>query len=229
MHASADHHDGAALETVMAGEPVILLGERALFWPARSRLVIADLHLGKSHVFRRAGIAVPSGATQDDLQRLGRLITLTGARSLWVVGDVLHGPAAQAAWRDAWMTWRRAHADLDVAVLAGNHDRALEGDAMGMRELGDAVVDGPFLFRHVPRADTQGRHVIAGHVHPKTRVAGVPRSWPAFWLRPDMTVLPAFSDFTGGFAVRPEPGAALVACVEGETVPLGAIRRGRDS
>ncbi|WZB67678.1 metallophosphoesterase [Achromobacter xylosoxidans] len=87
-------------------------------------MIIADLHLGKSHVFRRAGIAVPSGATRGDLDRLAALVARTAARELWIVGDLLHGPAAQAAWRDAWLEWRRQHAGLDVAVLAGNHDRA---------------------------------------------------------------------------------------------------------
>lgn len=209
------------LATALAGERVVLLGGRALHWPARSRLVIADLHLGKSHVFRQAGIAVPRGATLDDLRRLSDLLAATGARELLIVGDVLHGPAAQAAWRDAWIAWRQEHAALDVSVLVGNHDRALDGPALGMRQLGEAWADGPFLFRHLPHADPGGRHVIAGHVHPKTRVPGVPRNWPAFWLKPDMTVLPAFSDFTGGHAVRAEPGVALVACVEGDAIPLG--------
>ncbi len=211
--------EGLALS--LAGERVVLLGARALHWPARSRLVIADLHLGKSHVFRRHGIAVPRGATGDDLARLADLVVATGARELWIVGDVLHGPAAQAAWRDAWITWRQEHAGVDVAVLAGNHDRALDGAALGMRQLGEACDDGPFVFRHLPNPDTRGRHVIAGHVHPKTRAPGVPRSWPAFWLRPDMTVLPACSDFTGGYAVDAGQGDALVACVDGSALPLG--------
>ena len=205
----------------LAGEHVLLLGARALYWPARSRLVIADLHLGKSHVFRQAGIAVPRGATMDDLRRLSNLLTQTAARELLIVGDVLHGPAAQAAWRDAWVEWRAAHQGVGVAVLAGNHDRALDGPALGMRQLGEAWADGPFLFRHLPHADTQGRHVIAGHVHPKTRVAGVRRSWPTFWLRPGITVLPAFSDFTGGHVVQGGQDASLVACVEGDALQLG--------
>ncbi|MCU6619282.1 ligase-associated DNA damage response endonuclease PdeM [Achromobacter sp. 77] len=217
MHASPD----AGLAMALAGERVVLLGARAMHWPARSRLVIADLHLGKSHVFRQAGIAVPRGATMDDLNRLSALIAATQATELLIVGDVLHGPAAQAAWRDAWIAWREAHAGVDVAVLAGNHDRALDAPALGMRQLGQAWADGPFLFRHLPTPDTQGRHVIAGHVHPKTRVPGVPRSWPAFWLRPGITVLPAFSDFTGGHPVRGGQGASLVACVEGDALALG--------
>lgn len=217
MHGSRDE----ALAVELAGEPVVLLGDRAMLWPARRRLIIADLHLGKSHVFRRAGIAVPSGATLDDLERLARLVARTDARELWIVGDVLHGSAAQAGWRDAWTQWRQQHAALDVAALAGNHDRALDGGLLGLRQLGEACGDGPFLFRHLPHADPQGRHVIAGHVHPKTRVPGVPRGWPVFWLRHGMTVLPAYSEFTGGYEVGLAQGDALAACVEGSVVPMG--------
>lgn len=209
-----------ALRLELAGETMLLLGERALFWPARQRLVIADLHLGKSHVFRQAGIAVPRGATHDDLRRLDDLIALTDARALWIVGDVLHGPAGQAAWRDAWLHWRQRYAALEVAALTGNHDRALAQAAMRVYQLGHEHVDGPFLFRHLPAPDAGGRHVIAGHLHPQARVPGVPRRWPAFWLRPGMTVLPAFSAFTGGGVVEAAAGEGLVACVEGAALAL---------
>src|SRR5690606_37640233 len=114
--------------------------------------------------------------------------------------------------------WRQAHSALDVAAVAGNHDRALDGDDLGLCQLGQAYADGPFVFRHLPQTDAQGRHVIAGHVHPKARMPGLPRTWPAFWLRPGMTVLPAFSAFTGGYLVHPGDGAAVAVCVEGSVV-----------
>jgi len=214
--------DDGSLPMRLGGEPVVLLGGRALYWPARSRLVIADLHLGKGHVFRQAGIAVPSGATRDDLARLAGLAAATAARELWIVGDVLHGPASQAGWRDAWAQWRQAHPRLDVAALAGNHDRALGSAGLGMRQLGEVHADGPFVFRHLPQADAQGRHVIAGHVHPQARLPGVPRNWPVFWLRPGMTVLPAFSAFTGGHLVSAGRGEALAACVQDTVLLLSA-------
>lgn len=212
-------HEGVVTLS-LAGETVMLYGQRALYWPARRRLVIADLHLGKGHVFRRAGIAVPRGATDDDLRRLSELVAATQAGELWIVGDVLHGPASQAGWRDSWMQWRRAHSELSVAALTGNHDRALDGADLDIRQLGEAATDGPFVFRHMPHGDAQGLHVIAGHVHPQARVPGVRRNWPVFWMRPGKTVLPAFSAFTGGYTVAGEPGSRLVACVEGEAIPI---------
>lgn len=215
MHASPE----SAHAMTLAGEPVWLLGARALYWPARARLVIADLHLGKSHAFRQAGIAVPSGATRADLARLDGLVQAWGARELWIVGDVLHGPAGDAAWRERWIEWRRAHATLDVVALPGNHDRALEGEALGLRQLGESATDGPFVFRHLPRPDAAGGHVIAGHVHPKLRLPGLARAAPGFWLREQLTVLPAFSEFTGGQPVQLAPGERFVACQDGGVLP----------
>lgn len=220
MHALTDDR----LSMDMAGEAMVLLGDRALYWPARERLIIADLHLGKDHVFRQAGIPVPQGTTEGDLQRLSDLLALSGARAVWVVGDVLHGPAPHPALLAIWHNWRDQHQDVDLAVLAGNHDRALSKAALDVRILGEQVQDGPFLFQHLPQLSKQGLHVIAGHVHPKVRLKGVPRSWPAFWLKPGLAILPAFSDFTGGVLAKPERGETLVACVD---TALVVTSRGR--
>ena len=62
-----------SLELVLAGERVVVDPDRALIWPAQRTAFIADLHLGKGEIFRRAGIPIPEGTTQTDLQRITRL------------------------------------------------------------------------------------------------------------------------------------------------------------
>src|SRR5690606_25988024 len=91
-----------AMELRVAGEVLQLLADRALYWPARGRLLVADLHLGKGDILRAAGIPVPSGGTGHDLARLDALLRATAARELWVLGDFLHGrrhPRVEASWR----------------------------------------------------------------------------------------------------------------------------------
>lgn len=201
------------LELDIAGEPMVLMADRALFWPARKRLLIADLHLGKADVFRRAGIGLPAGGTRLDLERAGALAALTGAEELWVLGDVLHGPATDTHWRRSWEQWRAGTPGLQVAALAGNHDRALASAGLDIALLGEAVDDGPFALRHVPEPHPS-LHVVAGHVHPCVALPGLgSRRWPAFWLQARTTVLPAFSAFTGGWAVSLARGEALGVCV----------------
>lgn len=198
------------LALLLAGEPVRLLADRALYWPARRRLLIADLHLGKADTFRAAGIALPRGGTALDLARLARLLERTGATSLWVLGDLLHGRIDLGSWRDAWNAFRAAHGGLEIAVVDGNHDRALHRAGLGIALPGDAVHDGPFELRHAP-ARAARAHVLCGHLHPVLKLPGQPRT-PAFWLQRDCTVLPAFSAFTGGHPLRLLRGEGAVLC-----------------
>lgn len=207
------------LSLQLAGEHVQLLGARALYWPARQALLIADLHLGKADVFRRAGIGLPAGGTGHDLQRLHALLLAQPVTALWILGDVLHGPAPPAAWQRQWTQWRQQHADLAIHAIHGNHDRALARAELGLSLVGEAVELGPFLLRHDPHPDPR-LHVLCGHVHPLAHLPGIGRRWPAFWLRNGMTVLPAYSHFTAGVVPQPGSGERLVACVEGAAIGL---------
>lgn len=193
----------------IAGEPMELLGDRALYWPARQRLLVADLHLGKGNIFRAAGIPVPTGGTAHDLQRLQHLLAETGAQALWVLGDFLHG-RRHISVDQAWAAFRDAHSAVEMAVVVGNHDRSLDAEAAGVEVLRDGICDGPFEFRHDP-AETSHGHVVCGHVHPVIRLEGMGR-WPLFWLGERQTVLPAFSAFTGGHALTRSQAAGSVAC-----------------
>src|SRR5918993_703996 len=211
-----------SLPLVVGGEHLVALADRALYWPARRRLLLADLHLGKGDVFRRAGIAVPSGGTAHDLARIDALLDATGASELLVLGDIVHGPVPEAAWRTQWLAWRAARAALRVGVVAGNHDRALRGADLALDLLPPVVHDGALVLRHDPIATPDGV-VLAGHLHPCFGVPGMTRRWPGFWWRErtGLLVLPAFSAFTGGFRADLAPGEQALLCVDGALVPIG--------
>lgn len=209
----------ASIDVALAGETMRLLGERAMHWPARDRLFIADLHLGKADVFRHAGIGLPSGGTLQDLSRLDELLAGTQSRELWILGDVLHGPALPTRWRDVWNQWRDRHRQLRVLALTGNHDRALAKAGLDIELAGALVEDGPFALRHDPEPHRE-LHVLCGHVHPLAQLHGMRRRWPAFWMRERMTLLPAFSQFTAGVVPGLSAGERLVACVEGDAIRL---------
>ena len=66
--------------------------------------------------------------------------------------------------------------------------------------------------RHAPPdVSVSDRHVLCGHVHPVLRLPPLGRH-PLFWLRPGITVLPAFSAFTGGHPVPRADSAGSVLC-----------------
>jgi uncharacterized protein len=208
------------------GHEVILLPERAVYWPARRTLMVADLHLGKSQTFWAAGAPVPDGVLDADLARLDHLLRRTEATRLIVLGDLLHAPVGVtpilidrvAAWRN-----RPPAAAAELIVVPGNHDRAIEEVAAPWRlSLADPPFDdAPFAFRHEPLA-TPGAYTWAGHIHPQVLLASARDSvrLPCFWLGPQVGVLPSFSAFTRGQTIRPADGDAVYTVADGHVVPI---------
>lgn len=205
----------ALLEHHLAGQRVQFLADRALYWPARRRLMIADLHLGKGDIFRAAGIPVPTGGTAHDLRRLDLLLRSTGAQQLWVLGDFLHGARSEPV-EAAWRTLLARHPGVAVTVVAGNHDRAMDPAALAVTLVPEDFCDEPFRFRHHPRSaeHTDSSHVLCGHLHPVVRLPSLRGRFPAFSLSRNQTVLPAFSQFTGGLEINAAAGG-WVACADG--------------
>jgi DNA ligase-associated metallophosphoesterase len=210
----------------LAGETLHLRPERAVWWPRRSTVIVADLHWGKGATFRAAGIPVPRGVTADDLQRLSRLLDDTSAERLLVLGDLFHARAgARSASATAELVaWRDARRELQVVLVRGNHDRSA-GDpaqALGIACTDGPVVEAPFAWRHVP-APTEGAYTLAGHVHPAVTLRSTGRMkerLPAFVLGQQVGLLPAFGAFTGTAPLEPEEGDAVYVIVENEVVEV---------
>ena len=215
----ATHH-----RIVVAGEPVELLPERAVWWPAASTLLVADLHWGKSETFHHAGIPVPAGVLADDLGRIDTAIARCSAERVTVLGDLIHGRVgvdASVVGRVA--QWRGRHPQLVVELVPGNHDRHLRElpESWRIDVLDTAVERGPFALRHHPDP-LPGRFVWSGHLHPTVRLAGGGDELrlPCFHLGADVGVLPAFSAFTGGVTVRAATGERIYAIAEDHVLPL---------
>lgn len=228
---------GLALPTD-CGNELLLLPQRAVFHPASATVFVADVHLGKAATFRALGVPVPTGTTTRTLERLDALIARTAARSLVVLGDLLHGPFSRTPGVfDALSQWRARHAALEVTLVRGNHDDR-SGDPP--ESCGIAVVDpghgvAGLTLLHEP-GPASGGFWLAGHLHPVARIGTRADSLrlACFWLQTGGLVLPAFGEFTGGWPVRPAPGERLFV-TDGEFVrelPAGfraAERSGRMS
>ncbi len=218
--------DLPSMDVVLAGETLRLYADRALYWPARRRLLVADLHLGKDDTFRAAGIALPTGGTRHDLQRLSALIEHSGAQALWFLGDLLHGRLVDTHWRGDWSRFCAQHQGLEMLLVEGNHDRAAERAGLGIAHQRHSVVeaDSGFVFAHAPRKPEpdEERLVVCGHLHPVVRVPGFRGRFPAFAEMDGHFVLPAFSTFTGGWLI--DEAQARYACMNGHLLELGATR-----
>lgn len=201
-------------------ETILLHPERALSWPARRTLVVADTHFGKSSVFAAHGIAVPAGADALDRQRIDELLQATDATRLLVLGDFLHGPvAADSAIAAELAAWIRALHPVQLWLVTGNHDRrAARGWQAAVAWEGDCLEEGPFCFTHEvdarALASANARFQIGGHIHPVVALGGLrkrrPRL-PVFWEREQSLVLPSFGLFTGGYRLSRRDGGRVFA------------------
>jgi DNA ligase-associated metallophosphoesterase len=215
------------LEIELCGERVLLHPERALVWPAQAILVIADPHFGTDDIFSRAGIALPGGTASAALQRLTALIGANSCTRLVVLGDFVHGAMlAGDSFLHAFHLWRQAHGGLTVDIAVGNHDRR-ESARDWQQIVGwhtRPLVEAPFVFAHEPTAHPDG-YVLAGHVHPVTRLRrrGGGDRVAVFWQRRDVLVLPAFGSFAGGTEVIAEYGDLLYAVGPERVAPLPTI------
>ena len=191
----------------LAGEAVLLLAEKALYWPRARMLVVADIHFGKAASFRALGVPVPRGTTTENLDRLDALMALHAVDEVLFLGDFLHARAAHAsATVAAMLAWRQRHPGLALVLVRGNHDRHA-GDpavALGMRVVDEPYRVGPFACCPHPHLVSEG-YVLAGDVHPvfvlATRVDAL--RLPCFLVGPQRMILPSFGAFTGGHAIAP--------------------------
>lgn len=214
-----------ALPITLAGEAVVLLPERALWWPRERALFVADVHLGKAASFRALGQPVPAGTTRDNLDRLSGLVNALGARSLVVLGDFLHAATAQQAQViDPVLAWRQRHAALRCLLVRGNHDSHAGDPPAALRF---DIVDepfrvGPFAACHHPQ-QVAGAMVLAGHLHPavQLRGRGLDRLRLAcFCEGENWLILPAFGAFTGSTLELPAQTLRCYAVGGGVVIAL---------
>lgn len=172
-----------------AGHTLQLLPQRALWWASEKTLMVADIHLGKGATFRALGQPLPRGSSSRDLQHLSELVAQLQAQRLVVLGDFWHSrQGLTPALFHAIQQWRRQHAQLQVMLVRGNHDRAISrGNIPAI--LGIELVDEPFPLAsglyacHAPRLQVPGLPPAGGNGTSNMPPAGVSANAPeAFYL-----------------------------------------------
>jgi DNA ligase-associated metallophosphoesterase len=199
--------------TILANEQLLLLPQKAVYWPREGMLIIADIHFGKAASFRALGVPVPAGTTSANLGALDVLLAQYEVRHIMFLGDFLHARAAHAhSTLMAMLAWRARHPDLRLTLVRGNHDLHA-GDPpaqLDIEMVDEPHVIGPFAFCHHPDVLVPS-YVLAGHVHPVYRLRSGWESLllPCFLIGAERMVLPSFGAFTGGHPVAPQPGERL--------------------
>ena len=209
----------------LEGEELWLMADKAVYWPARQCLLIADAHFGKASAYRSLGQPVPQGTTTENLQRLERLITALPCAQVIFLGDFLHGPGSHASGTlSALRGWRARHTTLPLTLIRGNHDKRA-GDPpadLNIEVVPEPLLLGPFALQHAPDAHPS-HHVLAGHVHPVYHLRGRGRQrlrLPCFQIGTRVSLLPAFGAFTGGYAVEQETDHQIFVIGDQEVWPV---------
>lgn len=193
---------GYCRHTIM-GEELWLLPEKAIWWPGKKILLIADLHLGKTTHFRKSGVNVPVQVLYDDIAVLDHLVTSLPAERVIVLGDLFHAEE-NSEWGvfGEWLLSRPVRWEL----IRGNHD-ILPFDAYERYNVhvhDKFLIESPFLLTHFPLPDNEfvppGHFVLSGHVHPAVVLKG--KAYQnlrvgCFFFGDGYGLLPAFGRFTG--------------------------------
>ena len=184
----------------VAGVTLVADLSGALFWEEQSLLVVSDLHLEKGSSFAARGVLLPPYDTVATLGRLAVVIARHDPRMVIALGDSFHDRSAHDRLsrpdRDAIASLQVRR---DWIWISGNHDPALPTSLGGI--VASEVAIGPIVFRHEP---TGAAGEIAGHLHPKARVATRARSVErrCFASDGERAIMPAFGSYTGGLSIR---------------------------
>lgn len=206
------------------GERLALLPQRAVWWPARHTLIVADVHLGKSETYRALGVPIPAGIGEEALARLISACAACEAKRLVILGDLVHSAAGLTPAVRSAMATARTRLPSEVLLVRGNHD--LPADRLpaewSLTVVGEPLRDGPLAFLHHP-AGVRDHYALAGHLHPTFTLTSAHDALrlPCFHFGPRIGVLPAFSAFTRGVPMTLEPGDSVHVVAEGEVLAVG--------
>lgn len=209
-------------EIVIAGERLILLPEKAVFWPDQQVLLISDLHLGKIIHFRKAGIGLPVSASEDNYIQLQDLIQEWLPKRVIFLGDLFHS-VKNSEWT-LFCDFIGQMDDIVFELVIGNHD-ILDNELYlnaGMVVYREGLNLGPFYLSHHPEKK-EGYYNLCGHLHPGVRLKGKARQsvrLACFLIRDTHLILPAFGTFTGMHIITPKKRDNLYAIVNSEIVKI---------
>ena len=204
------------------GKEFLLDHRRAVYVKDDHRLILADLHIGKSSHFRKAGYSLPSYSFKSDLDRLMELYHTYQPREILILGDLYHSD-----FNEEFITWHHEvskRISSQFHLIVGNHDRLTmkRNELLKDFAINDTYEEGTFFYSHYP-TEKDGLLNVCGHIHPGVRLQGSGQQRmkiACFWLSSDQLVLPAFSELTGLGVIKPDPNDKIFACAQKEVIAL---------
>ncbi len=190
------------------GERLLLTTAGAVYWPAQSALLVADLHFEKGSSFARKGVLLPPYDTRTTLRRIAVLCRRYKPDLVISLGDAFHDGEAEARIEaDDAALLHQLTTDHDWLWVLGNHDPHPPARFKGAVTIEKRL--GGLTLRHEPADYIDAAGEVAGHLHPCARVStgkggkGLMRR-RCFASDGRRLILPAFGAYTGGLNVLDE-------------------------
>lgn len=203
---------------------MVLVADKAMFWPAKQLLLIADLHLGKVNHFRKAGYPVPVSANDRNTAIIIDLLNRYKPGRMIFLGDLFHSHYNEE-WEVLGQVMKHFQ-NTSFELVMGNHDimSTLQYDRHRVVVHREQLVIDKIILTHEPLQEVpEGFYNLAGHIHPGARLYGKGRQallLPCFYFGLNNGLLPAFGSFTGLYPVRVVKGDKIFVIVEGEIIEV---------
>ena len=191
----------------LANQELWLLPQKAVYWPSKRILFIADTHFGKISHFRKKGLAIPAQAKKNNYKRLFELVLRVKPEKVYFLGDLFH-----SEMNSEWIAFKDTLShfpDCEFHLINGNHDilHALSYQQAQLYCHLKSIQIGPFWLSHEPEEAPEGLYNLCGHIHPGVSLKGKARQslrLPCFFFGENQGILPAFGDFTGLYNMKPK-------------------------
>lgn len=212
------------VSTTIYNETLLLDSRKAIYWPERKALLIADPHLGKVEHFRKAGIAIPGKAGLGNWRRLDGLIADHQPENIYFLGDLFHSDINND-WH-LFENFLQKHKTIQFHLVAGNHDimPVFVYKQAGIQWYAETFELRPFLLSHHPgQRVTSGMYSLCGHVHPGVRLFGSGKQYatlPCFYFGENEGILPAFGQFTGLYRIKPDRKDNIYVIAQDEVIAV---------
>ncbi|MBA3817100.1 MAG: ligase-associated DNA damage response endonuclease PdeM [Parachlamydiaceae bacterium] len=201
-----------------------LLAKKAVYWEEKKTVILADVHIGKDTVFRKAGIPIPEGILDDDLINIAELLNSVNAEKCIIVGDLIHAESGISEnVKKKFSDWLNT-TQCEMHLVLGNHDHALIKKLPPEWPLfthKNGLLIEPFYFSHFPM-EHEKWFVWSGHLHPKVAISNnydriVLRCFQVF---KNLAIIPAFGFFVGGSMVKKSKDCKIYAIADDSVVEI---------
>ncbi len=199
-------------------QEIFLLPQKALFFPATKKLVLSDLHLGKTTHFRKHGLAIPTEAQYEDLMVLGKLIAAWQPTTVLFLGDLFHSD-----FNSEWYNFEfflQQHNSIQFILVKGNHDIIdFNKNTIANFQTTLLLEDEDFCYSHHPIENNEKLN-FCGHVHPAIVIKLKGRQFhklACFYQEENNFILPAFGKLTGNFCIE-KTKTNIVYAIAGQKV-----------